>query len=98
MAEFDLKANRCPNAQILMRKVITEANKNSLKRFELLTIEPSLERSVRAFLNDLGISFEISKSEIVISEDHKKGWSKEFDEEDWLDVTLISIFKIEVKS
>ena len=94
--EIDLKAYRCPNAQIMANAALQRFIESNAGAIMLTSIEPSLERSLKHRIEHLGLPVQLSPvvSEIEITTELRQTWLSEFDEEDFEDVTFKRIFLI----
>lgn len=94
--DCNLKANRCPNAQLTLNQILDKFMISGLAELNVLSIEPSLERSLRQRIAHLELPICIDETieEIAISTEHVSAWAEEFDEEDYEDVSVIRVFKI----
>lgn len=89
----DLGAFRCPDATIHMRRALHEFAQNGTASFTLVSIEPSLPRSIEAILSqgDLPLQLESTDTRPITDEDREQ-WAAHFDEEDHEDCTQIRVF------
>lgn len=96
---IDLKAHRCPDATILMKRIIAGVSscECSYDKVTISTIEPSLERSTKEAIVLLGLPLSVVNVErIDITEQHRTTWQDDFDEEDYGDVSIISNITIQI--
>lgn len=93
---IDLKAHRCPTAQVLMNRVLDMFMQQSESdELVIMSIEPSLRRNIEARLVALDIPAKVlSESSTEISNQHLMNWQDAFDEDDFGDVKVISTIKI----
>lgn len=91
----DLAAHRCPNAQILVNRILEAFKASTENELFINTIEPSLQRSVAGRIAGYDLPFEIAevKTRPILQVDLDR-WHEQFDEEDTEDVTSVSIIKI----
>lgn len=92
--EVDLKAYRCPNAQIMANAALQRFIAAGAASMKLTSIEPSLERSLKARIEHLGLPLELSPDviETAISPVQREAWLSDFDEEDFEDVQVSRTF------
>jgi hypothetical protein len=92
--EVDLKAYRCPNAQIMANAALQRFIASGALSMKLRSIEPSLERSLRARIEHLGLPLELSPDVVntPISQEQREVWLSDFDEEDFEDVNISLTF------
>jgi len=86
MKTFDLKAQRCPTAFILLRRSLKQFNETAEEGDTLViqSIEPSIERDLPFFLNESLSDLSIChQSNAPITNESKLSWSSDFDEDDW---------------
>jgi hypothetical protein len=93
--QINLDAFRCPDATIYMRRAIKsfeeQANTHTLT---LVTIEPSMERSLRHLLEDKPALTLGAAQQTPITHDLRQTWADNFDEEDHEDVHVVYTFTI----
>lgn len=89
----DLGAFRCPDATIHMRRALNEFAQSGATVFTLVSIEPSLPRSIEAILaqGELPLILERTDTRPITAEDRAR-WDAHFDEEDHEDCTQLRIF------
>lgn len=98
MTIVDLEAHRCPNAQIILNRVLTRFSTSQAESLTLISIEPSLERSIKQRIIHLDLPIILERTtQKSISDDLKASWLERFDEEDYEDVCEQQVFSI-VKS
>lgn len=92
--EVDLKAYRCPNAQIMANAALQRFIASGALSMKLTSIEPSLERSLRARIEHLGLPLELSPDVVhtPITQEQRGVWLSDFDEEDFEDVNISRTF------
>lgn len=89
----DLGAFRCPDATIHMRRALNEFAQNGTKSFTLISIEPSLPRSIEAILSQGELPLQLESTDTRLITDHDRAqWSAHFDEEDHEDCTQLRVF------
>ena len=95
---IDFEARRCPNAQIYLNMILEGFINSEIKAVTLITIEPSLLRSLKERIAHYEIPISINDiEESVISDEHIEKWKNDYDEDDFGDVDQISFIKIEKK-
>ena len=88
--EFNLKAHRCPTAQILLNRALEMFMASDAEELVITTIEPSLKRNTEARIAGLDLAAEISAVHSRdISNNDLHNWSDNFDEDDFGDVTQV---------
>lgn len=81
---IDLKAHRCPTAQVLMNRVLEKFSQMDESELKIMSIEPSLERNTKARIAGLGLNMSIvCVEQRPLSNTDITKWSSEFDEEDY---------------
>jgi hypothetical protein len=93
--EISLEALRCPDATRMMRRAIDQFLKTDDNVLKLSTIEPSMERNIKAFIGMESLPVSFTSSTRPITEDDHRAWLEHFDEEDFEDVSTINTFTIQ---
>jgi hypothetical protein len=91
---ISLEASRCPDATIYMRRAVQAFVDSTEGLLRLESIEPSLERSLDAFLQTVNgaISMNVSQRDITDADRHT--WAENYDEEDHEDVNILKTFTL----
>lgn len=94
-----LEASRCPDATIHMRRVIQWFVEQEQSVLKMDSIEPSLVRSLPAYvaLEELNIEVEVGETK-QITDEHKALWEERYDEDDFGDVETINTFTLTKKA
>lgn len=94
-----LEASRCPDATIHMRRVIQWFVEQEQSVLKMDSIEPSLVRSLPAYvaLEELNIEVEVGEAK-QITDEHKALWEERYDEDDFGDVETINTFTLTKKA
>jgi len=94
-----LEASRCPDATIHMRRVIQWFVEQEQSVLKMDSIEPSLVRSLPAYvaLEELNIEVEVGEPK-QITDEHKALWEDRYDEDDFGDVETINTFTLTKKA
>jgi hypothetical protein len=91
---IDFEARRCPNAQIYLNMILDGFNNSDLNAAELITIEPSLLRSLKERIAHYELPISITDiEECSIREEHIKAWQHDYDD-DYGDVERPPFIKI----
>lgn len=86
--KVDLEAHRCPDATILMRRVIENFLSSEHSTLEITSIEPSLKRNLIGYIESMSLNLNLdSENAEDITEGNRVDWEPKFDEEDYEDVT-----------
>ena len=95
---LDLKAYRCPDAQIMVNKILRAFAESEHEKIEITSIEPSLKRSIRERIAhfELPISL-VSVEELPITQSDLDAWSEDFDEDYFGDVSVKSKYLLVAK-
>tara|TARA_R110000744_G_scaffold124217_2_gene229693 strand:- start:8132 stop:8431 length:300 start_codon:yes stop_codon:yes gene_type:complete len=94
--KIDFEARRCPNAQTYLNMILEGFINSEIKTVTLITIEPSLLRSLRERIAHYEMPISIMDiEECVISDEHIEAWLNDYDEDDFGDVDQISFIKVE---
>tara|TARA_R110002020_G_scaffold460762_1_gene679396 strand:- start:61 stop:360 length:300 start_codon:yes stop_codon:yes gene_type:complete len=94
--KIDFEARRCPNAQTYLNMILEGFINSEIKTVTLITIEPSLLRSLRERIAHYEMPISIMDiEECVISDEYIEAWQNDYDEDDFGDVDQISFIKIE---
>lgn len=94
--KIDFEARRCPNAQTYLNMILEGFINSEIKTVTLITIEPSLLRSLRERIAHYEMPISITDIEDgVISNEHIKAWQHDYDEDDYGDVEQVSYIKIQ---
>ncbi|MBE8232924.1 MAG: hypothetical protein HAW67_04255 [Endozoicomonadaceae bacterium] len=89
--KVDLEAMRCPNAQIMVNRVLANFIKSDSQCLHINSIEPSLYRSIKQRVAHYEIAVNTSEGKgQVITEQNKEKWLCNYDEEDFSDVTMVN--------
>ena len=95
---YDLKAYRCPNAQVLLNRILESAVVNGVSEFDIVSIEPSLARSMEARISLQHFPLQIEKTTTRdICEADITSWAGDFDAEDYGDITTINTFHLKLE-
>ena len=95
MMELDLKAHRCPTAQVLMNRILDLFINSEECDLVIKSIEPSLGRNIKARIAALDLNVVIDSIEqSAISQKDIENWLCDFDDDDFGDVTIITQFTI----
>ena len=93
--ELDLKAHRCPTAQVLMNRILDLFIQSDDCYLVIQSIEPSLERNIKGRIAALDLNVVIDAVEqSAISQKDIDDWLCDFDEDDFGDVTVLTKFTI----
>lgn len=93
--KIDFEARRCPNAQTYLNMILEGFINSEIKTVTLITIEPSLLRSLRERIAHYEMPISIMDiEECVISDEHIEAWQNDYDEDDFGDVDQVSFIKI----
>lgn len=91
---LSMQASRCPDATIQMRQLVRMfVAQPDVGVLELESIEPSLIRSLPAFVEAESLDVQITQlaSRTITAEDIAL-WSEHFDEDDYSDVAVVNRF------
>ncbi len=85
--EVNLKAHRCPTAQILMNRVLDAFVASDATGLVISTIEPSLHRNTLARIAGLDLKVKVSEVHSrQITDKDVQAWQESFDEDDYGEV------------
>tara|TARA_Y100001963_G_scaffold158881_1_gene260181 strand:- start:570 stop:896 length:327 start_codon:yes stop_codon:yes gene_type:complete len=88
--EFNLKAHRCPTAQVLMNRALEKFMASDANELVITTIEPTLKRNTEARIAGLNLKAEVSDVySREISDKDLQAWQDAFDEDDFGGVNKI---------
>lgn len=96
-AYIDLMALRCPNAQVQLNSLLKMfLDSSACFAMDLVSIEPSLERSLRERIAhyDLPLLLDKEVQEVAITGLDIEKWKDNFDAEDYEDVKIKRIYTI----
>lgn len=93
---ISMQASRCPDATVQMRQLVRLfAAHPEVKTLELETIEPSLRRSLPAFIAAEELAIEVTPlADRAITEQDLAQWATQFDEDDYSDVAVVQRFML----
>jgi TusA-related sulfurtransferase len=98
---FDLKSTRCPEAMLHVRKAIdTACSKNFKGRVLIKTIEPSMERDLPFYINQVSGAVSILNThKQTLKQETKQRWitSNEAIEEDLTLIEFQYLYELEFK-
>lgn len=80
---IDIGALRCPDATIMMRKIVNDFMESDKNELVLYSIEPSLTRSLEHYIAHHQLPLDMATTSITISPEERKVWAEHFDEEDY---------------
>ncbi|MEG3765029.1 hypothetical protein [Alteromonas sp. 14N.309.X.WAT.G.H12] len=90
---ISLEASRCPDATIHMRRVIKWFMDQKQTTLRLESIEPSLVRSLPAYLQIEQLPLHVEQVEPrKITDEDKAQWEEKYDEDDFGDVEVKNTF------
>jgi hypothetical protein len=91
---ISLEASRCPDATIYMRRAVQAFIDSTEGTLRLESIEPSLERSLDAFLQTVNGTISMNVSQRDITDADRHAWAENYDEEDHEDVNILKTFAL----
>lgn len=92
----DLKARRCPDAQVLVNRLLEAFSLSHEPNLVIQSIEPSLVRNINGRIAGMDLKLKITTvEERPINATDISSWSEDYDEEDFGDVQCIQTIAIE---
>lgn len=93
---FSMQASRCPDATVKMRQLLRLfMDSGECQELMLESIEPSLVRSIPAYIAAEGLPLAIAElGRRDISQEDKEQWADHFDEDDYSDVSVVNQFTL----
>ncbi|MBD77483.1 MAG: hypothetical protein CL840_00915 [Crocinitomicaceae bacterium] len=96
---ISLEASRCPDATIHMRRVIQWFMEQEQSTLNLESIEPSLVRSLPAYVQVEQLPVEVKQADPrQITDEDKAKWEEKYDEDDFGDVEVVNTFILTKKA
>ena len=93
--EINLKAHRCPTAQVLMNRILEAFVASDEPELVISTIEPSLHRNTLGRIAGLELPLVVNEVHTrQISDRDLLSWQEQFDEDDFGDVRDIVCIKV----